>query len=147
MLNYLPYGWFHFILRKKGLLLHFTHFCCMGSSTSTLWTGPFPVEEVSGFFLFITMFYRHDVFNANSVDSGQMLQHLIWVYTVCKCPFYGMLGINGLSCHQRSLLPVWYFCFQAQRYEAASTIFGPHTLEAYIQVYTNLSVALAKVGT
>lgn len=30
------------------------------------------------------------------------------------------------------------------RYEAASTIFGPHTLQAYIQQYTKLSIALAK---
>ena len=26
-----------------------------------------------------------------------ILRHLIWVYTVCKCPFYGMLGIHGLK--------------------------------------------------
>ena len=24
------------------------------------------------------------------------MQHLIWVYTVCQCPFYGMPGLNGL---------------------------------------------------
>lgn len=32
--------------------------------------------------------------------------------------------------------------YQAQRYEGASTVFGPYTLQAYIQVYMNLSVAL-----
>ena len=26
-----------------------------------------------------------------------ILQHLIWVYTVCQCPFYGTLSINGLN--------------------------------------------------
>lgn len=34
--------------------------------------------------------------------------------------------------------------YQAQRYEGGSTVYGPHTLEAYIQVYKNLSKALAK---
>ena len=42
------------------------------------------------------VFIETPVFNANSVDPDQMLQHLIWVYTVCKCPIYGKLGINGL---------------------------------------------------
>ena len=32
--------------------------------------------------------------NANSEDP--VLQCLIWVYTVCQCPFYGTLGLNGL---------------------------------------------------
>ena len=31
------------------------------------------------------------MFNANHVDSGR-----IWVYTVCGCSFYEMLGENGL---------------------------------------------------
>ena len=37
--------------------------------------------------------------NANSVDPVQtrILRRLIWVYTVCKGPNYGMLGINGLK--------------------------------------------------
>lgn len=29
--------------------------------------------------------------------------------------------------------------YQIQRYEGASTIFGPHTLEAYLQLYRNLA--------
>ena len=36
-------------------------------------------------------------FNANSVDPDQM-QHSAASdlgYTVCQCPFYGMLGLNG----------------------------------------------------
>ena len=28
---------------------------------------------------------------------GSILENLIWVYTVCQCTFYGLLGINGLS--------------------------------------------------
>ncbi|KAI2555803.1 ASAH2 isoform 6, partial [Pan troglodytes] len=31
----------------------------------------------------------------------------------------------------------------AQRYEAASTIYGPHTLSAYIQLFRNLAKAIA----
>lgn len=34
--------------------------------------------------------------------------------------------------------------YDAQRYEAASTIFGPHTLPAYIQQYINLAYHVAK---
>ena len=26
-----------------------------------------------------------------------ILRHLIWVYTVCECPFYGTLDLNGLN--------------------------------------------------
>ncbi|NXF08457.1 ASAH2 ceramidase, partial [Smithornis capensis] len=33
--------------------------------------------------------------------------------------------------------------YQAQRYEAASTIYGPHTLSAYIQLYRGLARAIA----
>ena len=45
-------------------------------------------------FIIIVMFIEISVFNASSVDPDQMRQHLIWVCTVCQCPFYGMLGIN-----------------------------------------------------
>lgn len=34
--------------------------------------------------------------------------------------------------------------YQVQRYEAASTIYGPHTLSAYIQKFTELSAAIRK---
>ncbi|XP_018423942.1 PREDICTED: neutral ceramidase-like [Nanorana parkeri] len=34
--------------------------------------------------------------------------------------------------------------YQAQRYEAASTIFGPHTLSAYLQLYRGLAKAIAE---
>ena len=52
------------------------------------------------------------VFNANSVDPDQMPHSavsdlgLIWVYTVCHCPFYGILGINGLKPVEKYSLPV-----------------------------------------
>jgi neutral ceramidase len=34
--------------------------------------------------------------------------------------------------------------FQVQRYAGASTLFGPHTLEAYQQEYYKLAFALAQ---
>ncbi|KAJ8662384.1 hypothetical protein O0I10_002078 [Lichtheimia ornata] len=34
--------------------------------------------------------------------------------------------------------------YQMQRYEGASTPYGPHTLDAYIQVFTELATAMAK---
>jgi neutral ceramidase len=40
-----------------------------------------------------------------------------------------------------------YYEYQQQRYEAASTIFGPYTLDAYIQEYTLLAKALVGNGS
>ncbi|NXD25071.1 ASAH2 ceramidase, partial [Spelaeornis formosus] len=37
--------------------------------------------------------------------------------------------------------------YQVQRYEAASTIYGPHTLSAYIQLYRSLAKAIALSAT
>ncbi|NWV11411.1 ASAH2 ceramidase, partial [Ptilonorhynchus violaceus] len=37
--------------------------------------------------------------------------------------------------------------YQVQRYEAASTIYGPHTLSAYIQLYRGLAKAIATNAT
>ena len=50
------------------------------------------------------------VVNANSVDPDQTLHSaasdlgLIWVYIVCQCPIYGMLGTNGLKAELSSRL-------------------------------------------
>lgn len=46
--------------------------------------------------------------------------------------------IAGLSNSYASYV-VTYEEYQAQRYEAASTIFGPHTLDAYIQEFSRLA--------
>ena len=60
--------------------------------------------------LFLPSSIKIHAFIANSVDPDQMLhsaasrmQHLIQVYPVCQCPFYGMLGINELSLFQHYL--------------------------------------------
>ena len=52
--------------------------------------SPFPIEEVSGWFLSLSYLTEIPVVNANSVDPDQ-----IWIYTVFQCPFYGLIGING----------------------------------------------------
>ena len=36
--------------------------------------------------------------------------------------------------------------YSVQRYEGASTIYGPHTLPAYIQEFNKLAVSIAKVS-
>ena len=36
--------------------------------------------------------------------------------------------------------------YQRQRYEAASTIFGPHSLQAYQQQYSKLAITMLRVS-
>uniref|UniRef100_A0A8D2B388 Neutral ceramidase n=1 Tax=Sciurus vulgaris TaxID=55149 RepID=A0A8D2B388_SCIVU len=59
---------------------------------------------------------------------------------------YGMkdmtVVISGL-CNVYSHYITTYEEYQAQRYEAASTIYGPHTLSAYIQLFRSLAKAIA----
>ncbi|XP_055416244.1 neutral ceramidase [Bubalus kerabau] len=59
---------------------------------------------------------------------------------------YGMLNmtvvISGL-CNVYTHYITTYEEYQAQRYEAASTIYGPHTLSAYIQLFRVLAKAIA----
>ena len=43
------------------------------SSASTLWTSPFPVRRVSGWFLYSSCNVEISEFNANSVDPDQKL--------------------------------------------------------------------------
>ncbi|XP_005385955.1 PREDICTED: neutral ceramidase [Chinchilla lanigera] len=59
---------------------------------------------------------------------------------------YGMkdmtVAISGL-CNVYTHYITTYEEYQAQRYEAASTIYGPHTLSAYIQLFKTLAKAIA----
>ena len=67
--------YFVIVLFPGYLYLYFslklTHLCRMGSSTLTLWTGLFPVKEVSGSYLLLPWFTEIPVLNANSVDPDQ----------------------------------------------------------------------------
>ena len=58
---------------KKSRFFPLTHLCRVDPSILTLWTGPFPVNVVSGYFLLLLLsFYIGiPVFNANSVDPDQ----------------------------------------------------------------------------
>ncbi|XP_075469037.1 neutral ceramidase [Ascaphus truei] len=51
--------------------------------------------------------------------------------------------ISGL-CNVYTHYITTYEEYQAQRYEAASTIYGPHTLSAYLQLYRGLAKAIAE---
>ncbi|EPQ13769.1 Neutral ceramidase [Myotis brandtii] len=76
--------------------------------------------------------------------SGRRLREAI------KAEFatYGMQNmtvvISGL-CNVYTHYIATYEEYQVQRYEAASTIYGPHTLSAYIQLYRGLAKAIATV--
>ena len=48
-----------------------THLLRMDSSTSTLWTGPLPIEGVSVKSLLLPCFIEFPVLNTNSVDPNQ----------------------------------------------------------------------------
>ena len=52
-----------------------------------------------GFFLLILFIREIPVIDKNSVKPYQtrVEWRLILVYTVCQCPFYGTLGINGVK--------------------------------------------------
>ncbi|OXB53089.1 hypothetical protein ASZ78_002557 [Callipepla squamata] len=64
---------------------------------------------------------------------------------------FGSHGTSGMDVVIAGLCNVYthyittYEEYQAQRYEAASTIYGPHTLSAYIQLYRGLARAIAMV--
>lgn len=61
------------------------------------------------------------------------------------------LELGGMGCTKHpGALPAllsWICPLQVQRYEAASTIYGPHTLSAYIQLYRGLAKAIALVSS
>ncbi|KAH0623596.1 hypothetical protein JD844_006519 [Phrynosoma platyrhinos] len=85
-------------------------------------------------------FEAHMTTEMNVVLSGlcNIYTHYITTYEeyqVCK--------LTALS--QRLFLMSNPFLTSVQRYEAASTIFGPHTLSAYIQLFRGLAKAIAEV--
>ena len=48
----------------KRAVVFYNHLCRVDSSTSILWTSPFPIERVSGQFLLLPCFTEISVFNA-----------------------------------------------------------------------------------
>ena len=39
------------------------------------------------------------------------MRHLLWVFTVCQCPFYGTQGINGLIAADKGSEALIFFLF------------------------------------
>ena len=74
------------------------YICCITKSlisqTLTLWTGPFPIEGMSAWFILLLCFVAIPVFNTNSVDHDQRL-----------CFAVSDLGLHclpmSLLCHSR----------------------------------------------
>ena len=55
---------------------------------------------MSGWFLLLLYFLATPLFNANSEDPDQTPHFAasdLGFFSVCQCPFYGTLCINGLS--------------------------------------------------
>ncbi|XP_006831495.1 PREDICTED: neutral ceramidase [Chrysochloris asiatica] len=74
--------------------------------------------------------------------SGRRLREAVQA----EFAYYGMpnmtVVISGL-CNVYTHYITTYEEYQVQRYEAASTIYGPHTLSAYIQLFRGLAKAIA----
>ena len=72
----------------------------MESSTSTLGTGSFLYKGCPVSFVLLSCFVEISGLNTNSVDPDQMPHSAAsdLGYSVCQCPFYGMLGLNRLIC-------------------------------------------------
>ena len=67
-------SYFRVVLIAKFYCIYFnslTHSCPVNSSTSTHWTGPFPIEGVTGWFLLLPCFIETSKLYRNSVDSDQ----------------------------------------------------------------------------
>ena len=60
-----------------------------------------PISNRRGDWLDFTMLYRNSCIwcKRQTLIRCCVLWRLIWVYTVCKCPIYVTLGINGLICY------------------------------------------------
>ena len=54
------------------------------------------LNSSGGRFLFTIITFIYLMQTVQTLIRHHIVQHLIWVYTVCHCSFYGKLGINGL---------------------------------------------------
>ena len=100
--NILP-SMLHFVLRVNerpscAVWCLYTCLCpnLVDSSTCLFERFHFQFRGVCFIFVFsIVIFIENPALNACNVDPDQTPR--FWVYTVCQCPFYGTLGMNGLS--------------------------------------------------
>ena len=81
----------------------------MDSFTSTLWTGPFQVEGMSGYFSFIPYLIEIPVLDANSVDADQMPRYAV--------------SDQDIHCFPRSLLwdarLIWAYQIRQQNHSSS----------------------------
>ena len=61
---HLPILWLIFFIQGEITEESLTHLCQVDPLTSTLWTGPFPIEGVSGLFLLFPCFIESPVITA-----------------------------------------------------------------------------------
>ena len=86
-----------------------THICLVDYSILIYWMSPFPILGMCSVFCHFFFFFRKNnpVSKVNSVDSDQtrVVQHLIWVYTVCLGPKNGTLGTKYSSVFRENRCP------------------------------------------
>ena len=80
---------------KESRSYYLIHLYRMNSPASTVWTGSFPVEGMSGYFLLSPRFIEVHVFHANSVDPDQMPRSVLGGVGVCVCGGGGGGGGGG----------------------------------------------------
>ena len=64
----------------------------------TVWTGPFPVERVSGYVLLLTCFIQIPVFNANSVEPGQTTASDLGLHRLSKSLLWDAIFVYVYIC-------------------------------------------------
>ena len=67
----------------------------MDSSTFTIWTGPFPVKGMYGYFLLFTWFTEIPVLYANSVDPDQTSRSVPSDLDLHCLPLFAFMGLQA----------------------------------------------------
>uniref|UniRef100_A0A8C7Q8C2 Neutral ceramidase n=1 Tax=Oncorhynchus mykiss TaxID=8022 RepID=A0A8C7Q8C2_ONCMY len=82
-------------------------------------------------------------------STGEMTWPLPWhpISTTAQGTFSNAEVVVAGLCNIYTHYITTYEEYQIQRYEGASTIYGPHTLSAYIQKFRGLAKAIAEVRT
>ena len=95
-----------FSLKNKKNINSFNPF--MPSTDSSIFTLDKSISYIRSVSLvFISIMFCRNFCLMQTVQTlirQHILWCLIWVYTVCQCPFYGMLGLNGFCWKKVSYL-------------------------------------------
>ncbi|KAF3448996.1 hypothetical protein FNV43_RR09720 [Rhamnella rubrinervis] len=81
------------------------------------------------------------------LDTGEMKEPYAWAPSVLSVQLFQIgqlviLSVPGGLTNTYSQYVTTFEEYQVQRYEGASTLYGPHTLEAYIQEFKKLARAI-----